>query len=236
VRESTDDERTGLPDYDPQEGPGQGVRSAAGGSGAGHGGSGGDGDGTSLVGQSYGDVHVPQEYGSNGGAGAGYGELVFGDYLTGAIEPAENLITRKGLGGRGGGALEIHTRQLRVDGSLLVTGESADAPNAGGGSGGSILINCTEELHGHGKILADGGDGHHLGGGGASGGRIAVYHGMHDDLHNWNGTIHARGGLSPNEHGAAGTLYLHGTNGTALHRSLRVDNDGRDFPWSQNRA
>eukprot|EP00730_Choanoeca_flexa_P008417 TRINITY_DN12484_c2_g3_i1.p2 TRINITY_DN12484_c2_g3~~TRINITY_DN12484_c2_g3_i1.p2 ORF type:complete len:420 (-),score=73.88 TRINITY_DN12484_c2_g3_i1:3364-4623(-) len=54
---------------------------------------------------------------------------------------------------------------------------------------------------------------------------------MHDDLSNFNGTIHARGGASGNEFGGAGTVYIEGTNGTALHRVLRVDNDGAMYPW-----
>lgn len=87
-------------------------------------------------------MHYPQEYGSNGGAGVGYGRLVYGDYLTGETLPADNIITRIGLGGIGGGALEIHTTHLRVDGKVHANGQVALALSAGGGSGGSISKLC----------------------------------------------------------------------------------------------
>ena len=48
------------------------------------------------------------------------GELYFGD------ESLKNTIQRRGLGGRGGGALKITTRHMIIDGIISVNGEDPD--------------------------------------------------------------------------------------------------------------
>jgi hypothetical protein len=221
--------------YDEDEGRGQGHPSVAGSSGAGHGGSGGRGQGAPFVGLAYGNLFRPIEYGSNGGHGVDYGRLIYGDLLGGQTDTGENQLFRAGQGGRGGGVLQIQTNLLQLDGLISVNGEPGLPEMAGGGSGGSILIYC-KDIAGYGSMTADGGEGNANGGGGGSGGRVAIYHTMYDDLHNFNGTITARGGLGFLENGGPGTVYLQGTNGTHIHRILQVDNGGIHYPWAVVKA
>ncbi|XP_038052472.1 uncharacterized protein LOC119725183 [Patiria miniata] len=222
--------------YEPSEGPGQGYGSGSGSSGGGHGGSGGRGGGQSLVGLAYGSIYYPVDYGSTGGYGQQYGQLYFGD------ETLKNIVVRRGIGGRGGGALKITTRHMIIDGVISANGETPDSTHsvhAGGGSGGSIWIDC-EELDGYGHLSADGGNGRNSGGGGAAG-RVAVYH---QTIRNFNGTISAGGGSSAYEVGGAGTVYIEqymnnvtdanetNLNETrvTLHKTLKINNNGRPYP------
>lgn len=63
-------------EFEPSEGPGQGIGSVHGASGAGFAGTGGRGTGTGLVGQFYGDYRRPDDYGSAGGFGLHYGKMI----------------------------------------------------------------------------------------------------------------------------------------------------------------
>ena len=55
--------------YASGRGPKPGISSLHGASGAGHGGAGGSGESQPLVGEAYGTLDEPQEYGSGGGEG-----------------------------------------------------------------------------------------------------------------------------------------------------------------------
>ena len=128
-------------------GVGSGALHSSGSSGAGHGGRGGRGNQQPTTGAFYGDVIMPQTFGSTGGGGQTPGGGVF--YLT--------------------------AKSLTVDGSIEVNGQSATSSSSlGGGSGGSILIDVND-VEGSGFILANGGSGGRAGGGGGSGGRISVH-------------------------------------------------------------
>ena len=73
----TKEGRTGS-EFEPSEGPGQGTGNTEGASGAGFGGSGGRGSKENHVGQFYGSLYTPWEYGSVGGFGSHYGEKMNG--------------------------------------------------------------------------------------------------------------------------------------------------------------
>lgn len=63
--------------FDPSEGPGQGTGDIGGASGAGFGGNGGRGTQANRVGQFYGSLYSPSEYGSAGGFGQHYGKFLY---------------------------------------------------------------------------------------------------------------------------------------------------------------
>ena len=158
------------------------------------------------------------------------GKLYYGSYYYQKTDAYSNVISPGGMGGIGGGVLQIYSRRTIVDGRISVNGQ--DSPTGGqrsgcgGGSGGSIWITC-DELDGYGSIQARGGSGSSGVAGGGSGGRIAVYY---RDIHNYNGTFSVRGGTGL-EPGASGTLYLEQSNGThVIRRKLVVDNEGRAVP------
>ena len=148
--------------------------------------------------------------------------------------PYRNFITRSGLGGQGGGAIEIVTRHLILDGHLSADGEDGPPPStAGGGSGGSIWIDC-EELDGYGTISANGGAGSPSKGGGGSGGRIAIYQTF---MLNFNGTLSAKGGNSAVEPGASGTVFLETRNNSKVeYRVLKINNFGLAYPWAVDKS
>ncbi|XP_060557569.1 uncharacterized protein LOC132717977, partial [Ruditapes philippinarum] len=209
-------------------GPAPGIGSASGGSGGGHGGSGGRGSGLTTVGIGYDSMYEPNIAGSAGGHGYHFGELYFGDNVYG------NTVVRKGLGGPGGGKLEVRSRHVDIDGLVAANGMNPDARSdrgAGGGAGGAIWIIC-EEVVGHGTITAFGGNGGGVkgqAGGGGAGGRISV---QCDNIHKFNITMRAYGGVSNSETGGAGTSYLEARheNGTLYKKKLTVDNNGHAYP------
>lgn len=130
-------------------GLGAGSFNARGSSGAGHGGRGGRGSSQLTTGAFYGDVFLPQSFGSTGGGGVTHG----------------------------GGVIHIISTSMKIDGSIEVNGKNAISSSSyGGGSGGSILLD-TDKIIGSGSIVANGGSGGTSGGGGGgSGGRISIYY------------------------------------------------------------
>lgn len=155
------------------------------------------------------------------------GQLFFGSYDTKSTFKESNVLTHGGLGGHGGGALNLKTRHAVVDGIVSVNGqEKAQTGTAGGGSGGSIYFSC-EDLSGLGTFLANGGKGS-PGGGGGAGGRIAVYY---NEVHKFDGTFMAHGGDSTAEIGGAGTVYLEQRNNSVVtNRTLLINNNKLKYP------
>ena len=104
-------------------------------------------------GGAYGSVLLPSDLGSGSGNGAW------------------------GLGGSGGGAIELSVAQtLTLNGTITADGLSSSGPTdeVSGGSGGSILI-MANNLAGGGSVQADGGAGNHDGWSEGGGGRIAMF-------------------------------------------------------------
>jgi len=170
-------------------------------SGGGYGGIGGQGSYSSCGavvdgGTFYGDLKTPLDFGSGGG-----GETA----------------------GAAGGAIQIVTNSLNLDGQISVNGENGKVLGAcggsGGGSGGSILIK-TNILEGSGKILANGGKGYSTLGGGGAGGRIAIYY---DSKDNFTGTVQSFGGGPGFKSGGPGTIFLKSP--TQEYGDLIIDNN-----------
>jgi hypothetical protein len=190
-------------------GPGHG-RSAGNppsGGGGGYGGSGGLSASNGVGGSAYGLLLQPADKGSEGGSGP------------------------LGLGGSGGGAVQLSVGGLlRVNGSISANGASATNDRAGGGSGGGIWLSA-QTFAGSGTLSADGGDGEPPAGGGGGGGRIAIYY----QTNTFTGALSARGGRGA-QNGGAGTIYtrLGGLAGSAV-----ADNAGRSgatTPFSTTEA
>lgn len=80
----TKEGRTGN-EFEQSEGLGQGRGNTGGASGAGHAGSGGRGTAENRVGQHYGSLYQPWEYGSAGGYGLHYGKYFFPFSLRGRM-------------------------------------------------------------------------------------------------------------------------------------------------------
>ena len=187
---------------------GQGEGSSSGGSpnpvsggGGGYGGPGGASRFGIAGGVSYGSMTQPSYPGSPGGNGYG-------------------SIPTNSAGGAGGGALELTvTGPLQVDGRLSANGITGPGQGSGGGAGGSLWLTASN-LAGAGIISANGGAGDLPYGGGGGGGRIAIY--CATNL--FSGPISAHGGAGA-FYGAAGTVYLQSTIGTAPAQVI-IDNGG----------
>jgi len=170
------------------------------GSGGGYGGQGGQGSYSSCGavvdgGISFGDLKMPIDFGSGGG----------GD-----------------TAGAGGGAIQIVTNTLTLNGRISADGENGKILGAcggsGGGSGGSIFIK-TNILEGVGLISANGGSGYDNLGGGGAGGRIAIYY---DSKDSFSSNIQAFGGQGFKS-GGAGTIFLKSP--TQTSGDLIIDNN-----------
>ena len=206
--------------FSSHSGPGAGPTFNGTGYGAGYGGEGGAQANSSGGGYAYGSLFKPLIPGSGGGFG-------------------------KGIGGSGGGMIQLLVgKDILIDGLLSVRGGNATGNDAGGGSGGSVFIKCFN-ISGHGLIDVTGGHGVGDGGGGA-GGRIGVHVAFR---HKYGGRYRTVGG-NGNTFGAAGTVYIEETNRgpqyadikydkgsnktvfTATHHYVFVDNEDRIIPWS----
>ena len=181
--------------YPGGRGTGRGVFTRGYGTGAGHGGVGGGPDGSG--GRWYGDMASPAVFGSGGGS------------------------RYRVEGGSGGGYLHVVTsKQLTVDGSLLVSGSDCTAIGCGGGSGGTIYVH-SRSLAGVGVIGSRGGDGDKAGGGGGgSGGRIAIHLNVKMAF---EGMFEVHGG-SGRYLGAAGTIYIEDEKDKLSKKKVIVNN------------
>ncbi|WP_139271161.1 Ig-like domain-containing protein [Atopomonas hussainii] len=119
--------------------------------------------------------------GSHGGLGGVYPSSatneVYGDYLAPITFGVGGRYSGASSPNRGGGALKLVTRTLKLDGQLLANGGSGSInTTVGGGAGGSLWVD-TQALIGSAttRIQANGGNGLYSGGSGG-GGRIAVYY------------------------------------------------------------
>ncbi|CAG1007228.1 hypothetical protein PHYC_03405 [Phycisphaerales bacterium] len=172
------------------EGPGAGGDGLQIGSGAGYGGRGGNGAFGFTVdppGEPYGNDAFPVDFGSGGGNDGDNGP---------------------GLGGAGGGALELNVGgavTVNGTGTISANGFARAAGSAGGGSGGSIMMKAGA-VTGTGTIRAGGGTSDCCFGGGGGGGRIAIYS---CTLLLPQSNITAPGGTGANA-GAAGTVVFGG--------------------------
>jgi hypothetical protein len=182
--------------YSQENGPGGYVNNTRG--GGSHGGVGGGMDGTT-----YGSVTNPLNAGT-GGEGYNFG------------------------GGRAGGVVRLAiSGVLTNNGTIAADGEvRANSTSDGYGAGGSVNV-VAASLAGSGTISANGGYDTHASatGSGGGGGRIAIVLTNADDTAFAGLTVKAYGGplKGAYENGAAGTVYLKGTN-TAFGR-LVVDNN-----------
>lgn len=151
---------------------------AFGGAGGSHGGRGGTGFGINPPGPLYGDEVISDLLGGSGG------QMSPADLFE--INAALGAST--GVGGAGGGALEIVAANDLIIGSygqLIMrggSGQQTSAGGAGGGSGGSILLSSATTIIVDGTLDVTGGNGGYgganrpdLAGGGGGGGRIALY-------------------------------------------------------------
>lgn len=173
----------------------QGPGDGDGRSGGGHGGQGGSGYQTTIRAGTYGSVTHPMHYGAGGRAAAS-------------------------SAGGGVALLEVNG-DLTVNGIINADG-GVGVGNMGGSAGGSINITA-HHMSGTGLISASGGRGG-TSGGGSGGGRIALT--LTADSDNVFDSLNVQSyGGPPNgayEYGAAGTVYLKGTNHT--FGRLLVDN------------
>lgn len=155
-------------------------------SGGSYGGVGGAYDGTPCA--TYGDLTMPVDLGSGGSSGG------------------------CGVGGDGGGRVQVQAINIVADGPITAEGESVSGCQAGSGSGGSIYF-ITATLSGTGAISVNGGVGE-VGGGG---GRTAVHY--IDMSTKDTGTFEALGGNGSNRTAGNGTVFLKGVdegNGTLV--------------------
>lgn len=124
---------------------------------------GGTGGGGSLN-DIYGDVLLPEKFGSNGGGSSSSGE--------------------------GGGQITLHvSRMFQHNGVIDVSGGSDTT--GGGGSGGSLLL-FANDLKGDGEFVANGGNGSIASSGGGGGGRIAIH--INSSKDDFEGKFTAYGG------------------------------------------
>ncbi len=172
---------------------GSGEGAGQNGNGGGYGGLGAASGISGNGGQGYGNLAEPIDRGSGGGsASAGVG-------INGA--------TTGGLGGNGGGSLEINAHgSIQVDGRISANGRPGTGTSGGGGSGGSIWLIVQKGISGTGTISANGGAAAPLGtGGGGGGGRIAI---TGTASNTFSGVLSAYGGGGFGI-GGAGTVYFH---------------------------
>lgn len=175
-----------------------------------------DGDGAGLFSHGYGQ--------GGGHAGIGGGEsdsggAWYGDMVTPKLFGSGGCGYYATQGGKGGGYVNIRSsKNLVVDGSILVNGGDCKDFSCGGGSGGSIYIE-SGNLEGLGRIEASGGKGNTSGGGG-SGGRVAV-HLRTNMLYQGDFIVH---GGSGKYHGASGTVYIEDNKDRFAKRVAIVDN------------
>lgn len=176
------------------------------------------------TGLGYGTVDYSRGPGAPGQGyrGAGYGGYGgnSGGQTYGSITNPVNLGSSTGTGGNygaGGGAVILNIRdQLSVNG--IITANGFGGGNAcGGGAGGSVNI-VAGSLSGTNSITANGAASDGSGGGG---GRISIVLTNANDSVFTNLTITTYGGLS-GTYGAAGTVYIKGTNQT--YGTLIIDN------------
>eukprot|EP00605_Chrysophyceae_sp_TOSAG23-4_P001786 GSChrysophyteH1.ASY1.ANO1.1975.1 assembled CDS len=151
---------------------------AFGGGGGSYGNFGGKGYADNPVGPIYNDDKLTDLIGGSGGSMRGINTFGINALKEGTT----------GLGGHGGGAIEIIAAndivvglygQLRVDGQ---DGEQSAEGGGGGGSGGAVLLAAGGTIVNYGTISASGGKGGfggtnfpHMSGGGGSGGRVSMY-------------------------------------------------------------
>lgn len=136
----------------------------------------------------YSTSSVPDLVGGSGGARSGLSPAAVN--ALGFSEGSNNSTSRllRGLGGAGGGAIELlalNDLTIGVMGSIAVDGDDGSADwdsGGGGGSGGSVVVAAGGAVHHAGAISARGGNGgctlrplsKNAGGGGA-GGRVVLY-------------------------------------------------------------
>ncbi|MDF2076723.1 Ig-like domain-containing protein, partial [Pseudomonas mendocina] len=175
--------------------------------------------------------------------GGGHGGLggTYNNCSTNAVYGDAQMPVTLGAGGRGnassrntrgGGAVTLMSRVLKLDGQLLANGEfSSTATTGGGGAGGSLWVN-TQLLQGGSstRIQARGGDGSYSGGAGG-GGRIAIYYSGLQGVDVLGQISVAAGALSGNATAAQqGTLHLNNlVLSTAIVGSDIEDDVGRDL-------
>jgi hypothetical protein len=151
---------------------------AYGGAGASYGGLGGAGYSENPTGPMYNDDELTDLLGGSGGCMRGVNTFGINSLKRGTT----------GIGGHGGGAIEIIAAndivvglfgEIRVDGQ---DGEQSSEGGGGGGSGGAVLLAAGGTVVNYGTISASGGKGGFGGhlhpdkaGGGGSGGRVSVY-------------------------------------------------------------
>eukprot|EP00981_Chlorochromonas_danica_P011120 scaffold3756_cov180-Ochromonas_danica.AAC.12 len=196
---------------------------AFGGAGGSYGGSGGSGYGANAVGPTYSDRYVSDLVGGSGGCMA-----QTDPFLINAV-----LGRVSGIGGDGGGAIEIISASDLTIGSFgkIIAiggdGEQSSQGGGGGGSGGAILLASGTAVKVDGNLDVSGGNGGYGGsyyqnqaGGGGGGGRIAIYA---DSIVTTSATISYAGGKcgvysAETDHDA---LYLNGT--AVFYSSIPLD-------------
>ena len=146
-------------------------------------------DQTSALGTprgTYSSSSIPDLVGGSGGARTGSSPLTVNTGKTAETVSSRSLLY--GLGGAGGGAIELvalNDVTIGVMGSISVDGGDGEGDwnsGGGGGSGGSVIIAAGGIVRHAGTISARGGDGGRTarplsqnGGGGGAGGRVALY-------------------------------------------------------------
>ena len=103
------------------------------------------------------------EIGESGGGKMGYGSYKWPRTQGSSGTPGRDFSRH---GAAGGAALNIQTRNMRVDGTVDMNGkdgyhqqEHNYYSGSGGGAGGSVLVQISGKLHGNGIITANGGEG-----------------------------------------------------------------------------
>lgn len=165
-------------------------------------------------------------YGGDGGYNIGERKLTYGSIINPTNWGSSTLL------GSGGGAVILTIGgTLTMNGQIVANGQSVGDSQKGGGSGGSINIRAAA-LAGNGGIYARGGDNpYSIGGGGGGGGRIAIVltnqssSAFDSFLSNTNISAYGGSNVIANWAGAAGTMYLKGTN--QVYGTLIADNNSR---------
>jgi hypothetical protein len=185
--------------YGSLQGPGAGASAGDARGGGGHGGAGGNGYLGIGSGTTYGSVTNPVRCGSGGSSGPGGGCVVL--TIDGAATINGTIAAKggkQGTGAQGGGAggtVNIVASTISGTGTLTVMGgRGSDGGGAAGGGGGRIAMRLTTGFAAQCDTLA-----------------IQAYGGLR------------AGSLYGEQHGAAGTIYIHGTNST--YGRLLVDNN-----------
>lgn len=174
-----------------------------GGGGAGYGGAGGDG--------------------SRGNPGAGHAAVGNISSKTLIMGSGGGNAANNGVGGKGGGAVQLFAELILIDGIITVdglVGTFVDSGPGAGGSGGGILL-CGSNITLSGTLSADGAAGTRYsttsdGSGGGGGGRIKVFY--YSVYNNATETVTVTGGAKPvanPEPGENGTYYIEQLSNTA---------------------